>query len=125
MNEPDLVRGRKSGGTSARERTGSDGERLNRYARAALRPAYRLLTPIQVTNPERLPPHGGAILAANHVSFYDTIVLMLSVPRRTFFVGKAEYLDSWKTRRLFPALGLIPIDRQASRSATTPATSRR
>jgi 1-acyl-sn-glycerol-3-phosphate acyltransferase len=26
-------------------------------------------------------------------------------------VGKAEYMDSWKTKHLFPALGMIPIDR--------------
>jgi 1-acyl-sn-glycerol-3-phosphate acyltransferase len=42
---------------------------------------------------------------------------MLSVPRRRFVLGKAEYLDSWMTRRLFPALGLIPIDRAAARQA--------
>jgi 1-acyl-sn-glycerol-3-phosphate acyltransferase len=26
-------------------------------------------------------------------------------------VGKAEYMDSWKTKHLFPAMGMIPIDR--------------
>jgi 1-acyl-sn-glycerol-3-phosphate acyltransferase len=57
------------------------------------------------------------IVAANHISFFDTIVLMLSVPRRTFFIGKAEYMGSWTTRRLFPALGLIPIDRAVARQA--------
>ena len=36
---------------------------------------------------------------------------MLSVPRNISFVGKAEYMDSWKTKFLFPALGMIPIDR--------------
>jgi len=42
---------------------------------------------------------------------------MFSVPRRTYFVGKAEYMDSWVTRRLFPAFGLIPIERAAARQA--------
>jgi 1-acyl-sn-glycerol-3-phosphate acyltransferase len=42
---------------------------------------------------------------------------MFSVPRRTYFIGKAEYMDSWMTRRLFPALGLIPIERAAARQA--------
>jgi 1-acyl-sn-glycerol-3-phosphate acyltransferase len=36
---------------------------------------------------------------------------MIQVPRNISFVGKAEYMDSWKTRYLFPALGMIPIDR--------------
>ena len=38
---------------------------------------------------------------------------LLAVPRPLSFVGKAEYLESWKTRRLFPALGMIPIDRDS------------
>jgi 1-acyl-sn-glycerol-3-phosphate acyltransferase len=36
---------------------------------------------------------------------------MLQVPRNISFVGKAEYMDSWKTRYLFPMMGMIPIDR--------------
>ena len=59
----------------------------------------------------------GAILAASDVSFDDTIVLMLSGPGEPTFVGKAECLDSCKTRRLFLALGLTPVDRQAAGSA--------
>jgi hypothetical protein len=27
---------------------------------------------------------------------------MLTVPRRISFVGKAEYMDSWKTKHIFP-----------------------
>ncbi len=68
----------------------------------------------------RLPARGPAILCPNHVSFLDSAFLMLMVPRRISFVGKAEYMDSWKTRHLFPALGMIPIDRAGgdrSRSA--------
>ena len=33
------------------------------------------------------------------------------MPRNISFVGKAEYMDSWKTKYLFPAMGMIPIDR--------------
>jgi len=36
---------------------------------------------------------------------------MLHVFRNISFVGKAEYMDSWKTKFLFPAMGMIPIDR--------------
>ena len=57
------------------------------------------------------PTDGPAILAPNHISFLDSAFLMFSVPRNISFVGKAEYMDSWKTKYLFPALGMIPIDR--------------
>ena len=91
--------------------------RFTTVVRAAVRPVYRRLTPVAVVGSEHLPTTGPVILAANHISFYDTVVLMLSVPRPTYFVGKAEYLDSWTTRYLFPALGLILIERQTGRRA--------
>lgn len=60
---------------------------------------------------ERLPETGPAILCPNHISFWDSGFLMLTLPRNISFVGKAEYMDSWKTRHLFPMMGMIPIDR--------------
>lgn len=92
-------------------------ERLYRIIRSVASPLYRVLFRVQVSGAHRVPATGPAILAANHRSFFDTVVLMLSVPRRTMFVGKAEYLDRWTTRRLFPALGMIPIQRDAGRKA--------
>ncbi len=97
--------------------TEDEGDRFYRVTRTVLGAVYRLLVPVKVIGAEHLPRHGPVILAANHLSFFDTVVLMFSVPRRTYFVGKAEYMDSWVTRRLFPALGLIPIDRTAARQA--------
>jgi 1-acyl-sn-glycerol-3-phosphate acyltransferase len=60
---------------------------------------------------EHVPADGPAIIAANHLSFFDSIVLLMAVPRHLTFVGKSEYLDRWTTRRVLPALGMIPIDR--------------
>lgn len=90
---------------------------FGRVVRAVARPLYRFGTPMTVEGLHHVPADGPVILAANHISFYDTVALMLSTGRRTFFVGKAEYLDSWTTRTLFPALGLIPIERQQARQA--------
>jgi 1-acyl-sn-glycerol-3-phosphate acyltransferase len=80
------------------------------YRRVAA-PIARRLWKFTLEGFDRLPPRGPAILCPNHVSFLDSAFLMLMVPRRISFVGKAEYMDSWKTRHLFPALGMIPIDR--------------
>ena len=52
---------------------------------------------------DQLPETGPAILCSNHVSFLDSAFLIIQAPRNISFVGKSEYLDSWKTRRtLFP-----------------------
>ena len=71
----------------------------------------RRLWHIDMTGYERLPDDGPAILCPNHISFLDSAFLMLTVPRNISFVGKAEYMDSWKTKYVFPAMGMIPIDR--------------
>jgi len=81
-------------------------------------PIARRLWSLQLEGFDRLPATGPAILCPNHVSFLDSAFLMLTVPRRISFVGKAEYMDSWKTRHLFPAMGMIPIDRSGGEKST-------
>jgi 1-acyl-sn-glycerol-3-phosphate acyltransferase len=74
-------------------------------------PVARRLWRLHLEGYDRLPVSGPAVLCPNHISFLDSAFIMLTVPRRISFVGKAEYMDSWKTKHLFPALGMIPIDR--------------
>jgi 1-acyl-sn-glycerol-3-phosphate acyltransferase len=84
---------------------------LQRRTRAVVRPIADRLWTINREGYDRLPADGPAILCPNHVSFLDSAFLMLTLPRNISFVGKAEYMDSWKTKYLFPAMGMIPIDR--------------
>ena len=86
-------------------------------AKLAVWPVYRVLWWVRVEGLEHVPADGPAIIAANHVSFFDSVALIMAIRRPVSFVGKAEYLDSWKTRRLLPALGMIPVDRQSGRQA--------
>ena len=86
-------------------------------ARLVVTPLYRTMWRVHVEGGERLPHRGPAILAANHVSFFDSVVLIMTLRRTLSFVGKVEYLDSWKTRRVLPALGMIPVDRGDGRRA--------
>ncbi len=88
-----------------------------RRARQILAPFARWLWDIELNGFERLPEDGPAILCPNHISFLDSAFLMLSVPRNISFVGKAEYMTSWKTKYLFPILGMIPIDRSGGSKA--------
>jgi 1-acyl-sn-glycerol-3-phosphate acyltransferase len=62
---------------------------------------------------------GPAIIAANHISFLDSALLLATLPRQIQFVGKAEYLDDWKTKHLFPALGMIAINRAGGAASNT------
>jgi 1-acyl-sn-glycerol-3-phosphate acyltransferase len=80
-------------------------------ARLVLKPLCRFGWRIHLDGTDRLPATGPAILCPNHTSVIDSFLLPSVLPRRITFVGKAEYLDDWKTKHLFPALGMIPIDR--------------
>jgi 1-acyl-sn-glycerol-3-phosphate acyltransferase len=91
--------------------TGPGAGVTQRRTRAILGPVARRLWKIHREGYERLPAEGPAILCPNHISFLDSAFLMLTMPRNISFVGKAEYMDSWKTKFLFPAMGMIPIDR--------------
>jgi 1-acyl-sn-glycerol-3-phosphate acyltransferase len=84
--------------------------RLYPVARAIMTPIFRAGWRVHLRGADRLPK-GPAIICPNHTSVIDSFMLPSVLPRRITFVGKAEYLDDWKTRHLFPALGMIPIDR--------------
>lgn len=85
--------------------------RWSKRVRVSTWPLRHLWLDVDLENEENVPSEGGVILAANHLSFIDSLLLMYSLPRRVTFLGKAEYLDSWTTRTLFPAAGMIPVDR--------------
>ncbi|WP_436796244.1 lysophospholipid acyltransferase family protein [Actinospongicola halichondriae] len=80
-------------------------------AKAIVKPVTKVLWRIHTTGMHNVPEDGAAIFCPNHISFFDSIVLPAVLPRRISYVGKAEYLDSWKTKYIFPAVGMIPIDR--------------
>jgi 1-acyl-sn-glycerol-3-phosphate acyltransferase len=90
---------------------------LQRVARTILRQPVRRLWPMTRSGFDSIPAEGPAVVCANHLSFFDSVVLMMAIDRPVHFIGKADYLDSWKTRRLFPALGMIPIDRDCGKRA--------
>ncbi len=60
---------------------------------------------------ENVPNEGGVLLAANHLAFIDSLLIMYSLPRPVSFLGKSEYLDHPVARRVFPATGMLPLDR--------------
>ena len=74
-------------------------------------PARRGLVRLQVENPENLPADGPAIVAANHVSFFDSVLLMFALSRPVSVLGKAEYTDRRLTNWLFCGAGMIPVER--------------
>ncbi|MCE2855236.1 MAG: 1-acyl-sn-glycerol-3-phosphate acyltransferase [Ilumatobacteraceae bacterium] len=89
-----------------------------RRARRVVLPIANRLWRFNLEGFETLSNIGPAVLCPNHVSFLDSAFLMLQARREISFVGKAEYMDSWKTKVLFPMMGMIPIDRSGGDRST-------
>lgn len=90
----------------------ADAPRMYRVLRRALPHVVNPYFPLTVRGLEHVPRSGGAILAANHLSFIDSIVLPINVPRPVYFLGKADYWDSWRTRWFFAGTGVVPVHRE-------------
>lgn len=96
---------------------GRDVGKLYPVAKAILKPLFFASWRIHTEGLDNVPATGGAIIAPNHLSVLDSFFVPAVLPRRITYVGKAEYLDSWKTRHLFPAMGMIAIDRSGGDAA--------
>jgi len=68
---------------------------------------------------ENVPATGPVVLAANHLAFIDSLLVMYSLDRRLSFLGKSEYLEHPIARRLFPMTGMLPLDRSGKRVRVT------
>jgi 1-acyl-sn-glycerol-3-phosphate acyltransferase len=71
---------------------------------------------LQAEGLEHVPDQTPVIIASNHLSFIDSIVMPITVPRPVYYLGKADYFDSWRTRWFFDGVGVVPVKREGSGS---------
>jgi 1-acyl-sn-glycerol-3-phosphate acyltransferase len=72
---------------------------------------------------ENVPTSGPAILASNHLSAADTVLLPTVVRRRVTFIAKADLftgkgLRGKLTKGLMHGIGQLPVDRSGGRAST-------
>jgi 1-acyl-sn-glycerol-3-phosphate acyltransferase len=107
----------RAAGTTAREGSQvmagmADAPRMYRVLRKVLPPIVNRYLHLQIEGLENIPDRQSAILACNHLSFIDSIVMPVNVPRPVYFLGKADYWDSWRTRWFFQGVGVVPVKRE-------------
>jgi len=94
-------------------------------------PLLRIIWRPWVEGAENIPADGPAILASNHLSFSDSVVMPAMIKRRVTFLAKAEYfttpgIKGWFTKKVIGGLGMVPIDRaDASAAGAALATGAR
>ncbi|HEY2763669.1 MAG TPA: lysophospholipid acyltransferase family protein [Pseudonocardiaceae bacterium] len=95
---------------------------LNTVLDFVCRPLARLVMRPSVHDAELVPQSGPVILASNHLSFADSVVIPLVLSRRVTFLAKAEYFEGtgvsgWLSRHFFQAMGHVPVQRGDGRAA--------
>lgn len=77
----------------------------------AAAPAHNRLL-LRSRGTEHIPPEGGCVLAANHTSWWDPVILRGLTRRPVYLLAKSELLSSRFNRWFFfEKGGCIPIDR--------------
>ncbi|MDX2188088.1 MAG: AMP-binding protein [Opitutaceae bacterium] len=75
-----------------------------------LRLVAKLLYRVHAHGTAQVPESGGVLFLPNHVSFVDSVVLQLALPRRTRFVVDRRWARHWLLSWLFELSGTILID---------------
>lgn len=94
---------------------------MSRFAliKAACGPFIRLMFRTRVEGVEHIPDTGPVIMAGNHLTFIDSMILPLVLKRQVCFIGKDEYVTGkgLKGRLMawfFTGVGMVPVDRDGA-----------
>lgn len=85
-------------------------------------PLIRLLFAASVVGKQNMPSRGGVILASNHLSFFDSVIITIMSRRPVSFLAKAEYFTGrgfkgWLSKAFFTAINAIPVYRDSASAA--------
>lgn len=95
---------------------------LYRALRIVVRPTALAIWRPDVVGADNVPAAGPVILASNHLSFADSVVIPLTAPRQVAFLAKDDYwtgtgAKGLVSRSFFTAIGSIPVNRDDPRAA--------
>jgi 1-acyl-sn-glycerol-3-phosphate acyltransferase len=78
----------------------------------------RTLFSLRVEGEAHIPEEGAAILAPNHVSFLDSVVVGVSAPRPVYFMAKKELFGNPLARWFLNGLHAFPVSREQIAAST-------
>ena len=89
---------------------------------AVVAPVSKLIWRPTVTGLDNVPMSGPVILASNHLSFADSLVIPIVAPRKVAFLAKSDYFTGTGVkgalmRGWFEGLGMLPVDRDDRKAA--------
>jgi 1-acyl-sn-glycerol-3-phosphate acyltransferase len=95
---------------------------LYEVVHAVLPPLAKAYWRPRIEGLENLPKTGPVIVASNHLSFADSMVIPFFVPRKVVFLAKEDYftgtgLKGALVRGWFKGIGMVPVDRDDTKAA--------
>lgn len=90
----------------------SDAPVMYRAVKRTAQPLLNRWLHLTVDGIDNVPIDRPVILACNHLSFIDSLVLPINLDRPVYFLGKSDYFDSWKTKWIVGSLGVVPVRRE-------------
>jgi 1-acyl-sn-glycerol-3-phosphate acyltransferase len=95
---------------------------MYRLVDAVISPLARAVWRPTVEGVDNVPATGPVLLASNHLSFFDSVVIPVVAPRKVVFLAKDDYfngtgLKGRAQRAWFEGLGMVPVDRDDTRAA--------
>jgi 1-acyl-sn-glycerol-3-phosphate acyltransferase len=89
---------------------------------AAVPPVAKALWRPTVEGVDKVPATGPVIVASNHLSFADSLVIPIVAPRKVVFLAKQDYFTGTGPkgavqRAWFTSMGMIPVDRDDTQAA--------
>jgi 1-acyl-sn-glycerol-3-phosphate acyltransferase len=97
---------------------------LYRFVRALCRRILTIGWRFRSLHPERVPADGAVILACNHISYFDPVVLGVGIKRPVTYLAKKELFALPLLGPLIAGLGAYPLDREAGGVAAIRAALR-
>jgi 1-acyl-sn-glycerol-3-phosphate acyltransferase len=95
---------------------------LYEVAHAVVPPIAKLIWRPHVEGLSHIPERGPVLVASNHLSFADSMVIPIVVPRKVVFLAKEDYFTGTGVkgalvRGWFEGIGMVPVDRDDTKSA--------
>lgn len=83
---------------------------------------FLFIVKIEVKNSDKIPTEGPLVVASNHLSLWDPILLGVSFPRKIHFMAKEELFKIFLLGSIIKQIGTFPVkrgtaDRNAIREA--------
>jgi 1-acyl-sn-glycerol-3-phosphate acyltransferase len=89
---------------------------------AVVPPLAKVVWRPTVSGLENVPRTGAVIVASNHLSFADSLVIPIVAPRKVHFLAKSDYfrgggVKGTLQKAWFEGMGMLPVDRDDSKAA--------